>query len=258
MNLNPAALAARHDTKPKDDPPIWRAAAAWWAQLQPHPVIDTPRKQPGRPRSDARARFAGVLGVARTGGQWPAVPRAFGPQSTGHARCRAWVEQSCCAKIRAVRLEVFDGEVGRAWRWQAAAGCLGKALRGTKGGPARRRGQAAPPPPAARAAPNATCGPLARGAAGGGASRGQPHRHGEAGRPARRQTLRPAAGAGAGGGAFVPRPGLRLRRMPPGGTRPAAGWSRAVTRGATASGGGCSAGSSAPTPTSASSSWPPA
>ena len=122
-----------------EDPTIWRVDDARWAELQPLLVVDKPRKKPGRPRLDDRALFAGLIGLARTGSQWAALPREFGAKSTVHARCQAWVEHGCLARAWARLLEVYDVVVGLDWQWQSADGCLVKAPRGNKGGPARRQ-----------------------------------------------------------------------------------------------------------------------
>jgi len=78
---------------PKDDPTIWRADDALWARLAPLLVVVKPRKKPGRPRTNDRPLFDGVIWVLRTGAQWGAVPRAFGPKSTVHDRFQEWVER---------------------------------------------------------------------------------------------------------------------------------------------------------------------
>src|SRR6188472_2699590 len=136
----------------RDDPTIWRVDDALWAELQPVLRIDKPRKKPGRPRVDDRAIFDGLIWLARTGSQWAALPREFGPKSTVHARFLEWVEHGCFEQAWARLLEVYDGEVGLDWQWQAADGCLVKAPLGKKGGPARRRRPGATRPTGASAA----------------------------------------------------------------------------------------------------------
>ncbi|HYW08112.1 MAG TPA: transposase [Longimicrobium sp.] len=44
------------------------------------------RKKPGRPRSDDRKMFNGLIWLARTGSQWVAMQRQFGAKSTVHDR----------------------------------------------------------------------------------------------------------------------------------------------------------------------------
>ena len=65
-----------------------------WARLAPLLVVAKPRKKPGRPRSDDRSLFDGVIWLLRTGAQWKEMPPAFGPKSTWPTRLlpRAWVQ----------------------------------------------------------------------------------------------------------------------------------------------------------------------
>jgi len=137
MTTHDAAPAA--DAKPKDAPTIWRVDDALWAELQPLLVIDKPRKKPGRPRLDDRPMFDGLIWLARNGGQWHTLPRAFGARSTVNGRFLEWVAHGCFARAWARLLAVYDAEVGLDWHWQAADGCMVKAPLGKKGGPARRR-----------------------------------------------------------------------------------------------------------------------
>ena len=130
----------------RDDPPIWRVDDVLWAEIQPLLHINKVRKQPGRPRRDDRALFDGLIWLARTGGQWAALPREFGATSTVHARFQEWVEHGCLERAWARLLAVYDDAVGRDWQWQAADGCLVKAPRGNKGGPVRRQPPGATPP----------------------------------------------------------------------------------------------------------------
>ena len=156
MNTNDAAPAA--PTTPKattDEPTIWRVDDEWWADLAPLLVIDKPRKKPGRPRQDDRPIFDALIWIARSGGQWAAIPRALGAKSTIHDRFQEWVEQGCFERAWALLLRRYDGEVGLDWQWQAADGCLVKAPLGKKGGPARRRRPGRTRPTAASAGPSA-------------------------------------------------------------------------------------------------------
>ena len=157
MNMNDAAAAAPITPKPtKDDPTLWRVDDALWADLAPLLVIDKPRKKPGRPRKDDRAIFDALIWIARSGGQWATIPRELGAKSTVHDRFQEWVEHGGFARAWAVLLSRYDGEVGLDWQWQAADGCLVKALLGKKGGPARRRRRGRTRPTGARPAPSGT------------------------------------------------------------------------------------------------------
>jgi len=151
------AAPATPTTTPQDGPTIWRVDDALWAEIAPLLVSDKPRKRPGRPRLDDRPRFDGLIGLARNGGQWATLPRQRGAKSTVQARFREWVEHGCFEKAWARLLAVYDDEVGRDWRWQAADGCLVKAPLGKKGGPVRRKRRGPTPPTGAHAVPNGIC-----------------------------------------------------------------------------------------------------
>ncbi len=141
---------------PQDDPTIWRVDDALWAELRPLLVVDKPRKKPGAPRKDDRRIFDGLIWLARTGGQWAALPAEFGPKSTAHDRLTEWVAHGCLARAWAHLLAVYDDEIGLEWAWQSADGGLVKAPLGKKGGAARRRRPARTPPTAPNAAASAT------------------------------------------------------------------------------------------------------
>jgi transposase len=140
-----------------DDPTIWRVDDALWARLAPLLIIDKPRLKPGRPRSADRPIFDGLIWLARTGAQWAALPREFGPKSTVHDRFREWVQAGTFATAWALLLEEYDAELGLDWEWQAADGCLVKAPLGKRGRAERPRRPGATPPTAARPAPSALC-----------------------------------------------------------------------------------------------------
>ena len=130
---HPAADAA---PKPKSDPTIWEVDGALWAEPEPVLRVDKPRKQPGWPRRDDRAIFAGLMGLARTGSQWKERPRRLGPKSTVPARQRRRVGRAAGALGRAwaVLLRAYDGAVGLDGDWRAADGCIVRAPFGKEGG----------------------------------------------------------------------------------------------------------------------------
>lgn len=149
---HPAADAA---PKPKSDPTIWEVDGALWAEPEPVLRVDKPRKQPGWPRRDDRAVFAGLMGLARTGSQWKERPRRFGPKSTVPARCTEWAARGALERAWAVLLRAYDGAVGLGGDWRAADGCIVRAPFGKKGAPARRRPRGATPPIGGSPAPHA-------------------------------------------------------------------------------------------------------
>jgi transposase len=141
----------------KDDPTIWRVDDALWAQLAPLLVIDKPRKKPGRPRHDDRRILDGLIWLARTGSQWAALPRAFGPKSTAHARFQEWVQAGVFERAWAKVLAEYDQQIGLDWTWQAADGCMVKAPLGKKGLPERRKRPDGTPLTAPNVESSATC-----------------------------------------------------------------------------------------------------
>jgi transposase len=152
VSASPAVPAA-----PKDDPTIWRVDDLLWRRLAPLLVVHKPRKKPGRPRTDDRPLFNGVIWVLRTGAQWKEMPAEFGPKSTVHQRFQEWVQTGAFAQAWTLVLEDYDEFVGLDLHWQSADGCLVKAPLGKKGGLAKPTGRAPTPPTGANAAPNATC-----------------------------------------------------------------------------------------------------
>src|SRR5215211_1987402 len=136
-------MSTPHPTAPaataKDDPTIWRVDDALWAELEPVLASDKVRKKPGRPRRDDRLIFDGLIWLARTGSQWAALPREFGPKSTVHERFSEWVEAGKLERAWAVLLREYDATLGLDWSWVAADGCIVKAPFGKKGALARRK-----------------------------------------------------------------------------------------------------------------------
>jgi transposase len=154
MSTPPPAATAAPDT---DDPTIWRVDDALWARIAPILKSEKVRKKPGRPRRDDRLIFDGLIWLARTGSQWAALPREFGPKSTVHERFAEWVETGKLERAWAVLLAEYDAALGLDWGWLAADGCLVKAPFGKKGALARRRPPAPTPPTAASRERSATC-----------------------------------------------------------------------------------------------------
>jgi transposase len=158
MDTSHAATPAVADAAlPKDDPTIWQVDDALWAKLAPILKCDKVRKKPGRPRRDDRPIFDGLIWLARTGSQWAALPRVFGPKSTVHERFTEWVHDDKLAQAWAVLLRAYDAELGLDWSWLAADGCIVKAPFGKKGGLVRRKPPAPTRPTGGNPVPNATC-----------------------------------------------------------------------------------------------------
>ena len=155
MDTPPRAVDAAPTAQ--DDPTIWRVDDALWAKLAPILKSDKPRKKPGRPRRDDRLIFDGLIWLARTGSQWAALPREFGPKSTVHERFSEWVADDKLERAWTVLLAEYDAEIGLDWSWLAADGCIVKAPFGKRGVQARTMRPAVTPPTAGSLAPNVTC-----------------------------------------------------------------------------------------------------
>ena len=70
---------------------IWIVPDELWERIQPELIIQKTRKKPGRPRMPDRPIFNGLIHLARTGGQWVALPREFGAKSTVFDLFTEWV-----------------------------------------------------------------------------------------------------------------------------------------------------------------------
>lgn len=154
--MNTPHLAADAAPSKQDDPTIWRVDDALWEKLAPILRCDKVRKKPGRPRRDDRALFDGLIWLARTGSQWAALPREFGPKSTVHERFSEWVADGKLERAWAVLLVEYDAVIGLDWSWLAADGCLVKAPFGKKGALAKTKQRVATPRIEENPAPSAT------------------------------------------------------------------------------------------------------
>ena len=68
----------------------WRIPESLWERVEPLLPTEGPKPKGGRPRASARQCMDGVFYVLRTGCQWKALPRCFGPASTVHDRFQEW------------------------------------------------------------------------------------------------------------------------------------------------------------------------
>jgi transposase len=61
-----------------------------WIHIQPLLPEGKPKRedQPGRPPTDARSLWNGILWVLRTGAQWSELPRKYPPYQT----CPRWFQ----------------------------------------------------------------------------------------------------------------------------------------------------------------------
>lgn len=119
-----------------DDVASWELSDSFWERIKP--LLPKPKSRfrgrgkskrniGGRPAADSRCVIAGILYVLRTGGQWNAVPRAFGAGQTLHRYFQAWVRAGVFKRMWKAGLLEYDAAQGVDWKWQAADGCQTKA-----------------------------------------------------------------------------------------------------------------------------------
>jgi putative transposase len=117
-------------------PPEFDLPDALWIRvsaLLPRPLRSA---RGGRPRADDRRCLAGIVYLLRTGIQWGALPRCFGPKSTVHDRFQAWATAGLFQQLWSSALLVYDTQTGVRWAWQAMDGTMTKApLGGERTGP---------------------------------------------------------------------------------------------------------------------------
>ena len=94
--------------------------------------------------------------MVRTGCQWRALPREFGPATTVHDRFQRWVVTGALQRLWEACLQRYGQEQGIQWAWQAADGCLVKAPLPPQRAPRRRRSDPTRPI-GAKTAAHATC-----------------------------------------------------------------------------------------------------
>jgi putative transposase len=105
----------------------WRIPGALWQRIEPLLPAEGPKPKGGRPRAPARHCMDGVYYVLRTGCQWKALPRCFGPSSTVHDRFQEWRQAGVFQKLWETGLLEYDRRVGLDWEWQAMDGAMTKA-----------------------------------------------------------------------------------------------------------------------------------
>jgi transposase len=90
---------------------------------------------------DMRKALEGIFYVMRTGTQWKALPREFGPPSSVHRYFRYRCGRGFFQSLWVAGLERYDGVRGIRWDWLSADGCMTKAppaLRSVGNNPAGR------------------------------------------------------------------------------------------------------------------------
>lgn len=112
--------------------PNWCVPDSLWERIEPLLPAEKPKPRGGRPRAPARQCMDGIFFVLRTGCQWKALPRCFGPASTVHDRFQEWRRAGVFQKLWPAGLAEYDQRVGLDWEWQAMDGAMTKAPLGGK------------------------------------------------------------------------------------------------------------------------------
>ena len=87
----------------------YRMPKPMWARMSKLIPVSDPSPKGGRPRrKNLRDIADGIFYKLRTGCQWKAVPRCFGPPSTIHDYFTRWVEQGVFEKLRELALKEYD------------------------------------------------------------------------------------------------------------------------------------------------------
>lgn len=141
---------------------MWKVPDELWDRIAILFPIEEFRPTGGRPWTPPRRILDGVLYVLRTGCQWKAVPREYGPGSTLHRRFQRWAELGIWEALWRRLLQHYDQDVGLAWQWQSADASLHKApLGGEKNRPqsyrSRQRRHQTPSPDRHRRHPGGGC-----------------------------------------------------------------------------------------------------
>jgi transposase len=86
----------------------------------------------GRPRTDDRRCFNGMLWVLRTGAPWKEIPERFAPGSTCHRRFEEWVAADLFLSLWAAFLKTLNKAERIDWRECFEDGSFAPAKKGVK------------------------------------------------------------------------------------------------------------------------------
>lgn len=89
----------------------WRGVSdKQWDKIEKHLPKNKPSPLGGRPRSNDRKCFEGILWILWTGALWSELPRKYGSSTTCWRRLREWEENGILLKLwRAFLSELDDG-----------------------------------------------------------------------------------------------------------------------------------------------------
>jgi len=110
----------------------WRIPDALWERIEVLLPEIPAHPKGGRPYSNPRQMMDGIFYVLRTGCQWKAIPRCFGPGSTVHDWFQRWNDAGVFERLWEQGLLEFDENVGIDWQWQSMDGAMTKAPLGGK------------------------------------------------------------------------------------------------------------------------------
>ncbi len=115
----------------------WEVSDELWSRVEPLVPRRNPRtefrrqyrRRPGGGRKPMASRqiFAAIVYVLRTGGQWKALPKAFGSASAIHHHFQQWRQEGFFVRLWRAGLAEYDEMEGIAWEWQSLDGTQGKA-----------------------------------------------------------------------------------------------------------------------------------
>jgi putative transposase len=105
---------------------IWELPDDLWDEIAAMLDCFYPRARTGRPRSDLRRVFDGIIFRLRSGCQWAQLPQRFGASSTVHGWFQRFVADGLLEELWAYLVRECEqlGEVH--WEWQAVDAVMGK------------------------------------------------------------------------------------------------------------------------------------
>ncbi len=104
----------------------WEMPDALWRRLEPLLPRYKPGPKGGRPRADLKQVAGGIFYVLRTGCQWKAAPKEYGPGSTLHRYFQEWTEAGVFRRLWKASLVEYDQRKRVQWNWQSVDGAMTK------------------------------------------------------------------------------------------------------------------------------------
>ena len=110
--------------------PTYSVSDSEWLVIQeilPPEIYTGKGSQGGRPHSDLRTIFSGLLYWVRTGCQWELIPREYGSKTTLAKYKEKWVMSESCSQLFKTSLELYDDKIGIDWKFQSIDGSIKRA-----------------------------------------------------------------------------------------------------------------------------------